>query len=125
MNYLIVFVGGGIGTMLRHGVNVLGARVAPGLGLPVGTFTVNITGSIVMGILAAIFAFKGGATQHWRLFLTTGILGGYTTFSSFSLDAALLYERGEPWTAFGYVVASVVLGVAGLFLGLAVTRQFL
>jgi fluoride exporter len=76
-----------------------------------------------MGLLAAYFAFKGDASQHWRLFLATGVLGGYTTFSAFSLDAALLYERGELWLAALYVTASVVLSIAGLFAGLAIVRQ--
>jgi CrcB protein len=125
MGYLIVFLGGGLGAMLRHGVNLLGARLFPGAGFPLTTLTVNITGSIVMGVLAAIFAFKGGGPQHWRLFLTTGILGGYTTFSSFSLDVAVLYERGDLVMAAIYIVASVAISIVGLFMGLAVTRYFL
>src|SRR5581483_12484146 len=83
--YLIVFLGGGIGAALRHGINVAFARLM-GTGFPWSTLTINITGSLVMGIIAGYFAFKGDASQHWRLFLTTGILGGYTTFSAFSLD---------------------------------------
>src|SRR5215510_2512113 len=86
MNYLIVFLGGGIGSALRHGVNMLCARLF-GIGFPFGTLTVNVTGSIAMGLLAGYFAFKGDAAQSWRLFLMTGVLGGYTTFSAFSLDA--------------------------------------
>ena len=85
---------------------------------------VNVTGSLVMGLIAGYFAFKGDASQNWRLFLATGILGGYTTFSAFSLDAALLYERGEVGLAAIYVVASVVLSIAGLFAGLAIARSF-
>jgi len=125
MGYLVVFLGGGLGAMLRHGVNLLWARIFPGWGFPIATLTVNITGSIVMGVLAAIFAFKGGGPQHWRLFLTTGILGGYTTFSSFSLDVALLYERGDLVTAAIYIVASVALSIAGILLGLMFTRYVL
>ena len=95
MGFLIVFLGGGIGAALRHGVNLLSARLF-GTAFPWHTLIENVTGSMVMGMLAAYFAFKSGeASQHWRLFLTTGILGGYTTFSAFSLDAVLLYERGE------------------------------
>jgi CrcB protein len=124
MGYLIVFLGGGLGAMLRHGMNLLGARLFPGLGFPIATMTVNITGSIVMGVLVAAFALKGG-TQHWRLFLTTGILGGYTTFSSFSLDVALLYERGDLVSAALYILGSVVLSIAGIFLGLTLTRYVL
>jgi CrcB protein len=95
-----------------------------GTAFPYSTLTINITGSIVMGVIAGYFAFKGDASQHWRLFLTTGILGGYTTFSAFSLDAALLYERGEIGLAAIYVVASVVISILGLFAGLALARSF-
>ena len=122
MNYLIVFLGGGIGSMLRHGVNVLSARWL-GTGFPYGTLTVNVTGSIVMGLLAGYFAFKGEAAQSWRLFLMTGILGGYTTFSAFSLDAILLYERGQIAQALAYVAASGAVSIFGLFAGLMLIRQ--
>ena len=84
----------------------------------------SISGSVVMGMLVALFAFKGGLTQHWQLFLTTGILGGYTTFSTFSLDVALLYERGELGLAALYVALSVALSIGGLFAGLALVRNF-
>ena len=77
-----------------------------------------------MGLIAGYLAFQGDASQHWRLFLMTGILGGYTTFSAYSLDAALLYERGELGLAALYVIGSVVLSIAGLFAGLALVRQF-
>jgi CrcB protein len=121
--YLIVFLGGGVGAAIRHGINIAGLR-ALGPDFPYATFFINVTGSIVMGGAAAYFAFKGGATQHWRLFLTTGVLGGYTTFSTFSLDAALLYERDQYVAAAIYVIGSVVLAIAGLFAGLAVVRHF-
>jgi fluoride exporter len=119
----IVFLGGGIGAALRHGVNVLFGRWF-GTAFPWATLFENVGGSLVMGLLAAYFAFKSGSTQHWRLFLTTGILGGYTTFSTFSLDVALLYERGEIAQAAFYALASVVLAIAGLFAGLALVRHF-
>jgi CrcB protein len=123
MGYLIVFLGGGLGAAIRHGINLASAR-AFGTGFPYGTLLINITGSLVMGLTAAYFAFKGDASQHWRLFLATGVLGGYTTFSAFSLDAALLYERGEVGAAAIYVLASVALSIAGLFAGLALVRNF-
>src|SRR5471032_1746491 len=123
MGYLVVFLGGGIGAALRHGINLAVARLL-GTAFPYGTLMINITGSFIMGLVAAYFAFKGDASQHWRLFLTTGILGGYTTFSAFSLDAALLYERGEVGMSALYVVASVALSIAGLFAGFALVRQF-
>jgi CrcB protein len=121
MNYLIVFIGAGIGGALRHGVNSASARLL-GIGFPWGTLTVNIVGCFAMGLIAGYFAFKGEAGQAWRLFLTTGILGGFTTFSAFSLDTAMLYERG----AFGplalYVGGSVLLSILAVFAGLAVMR---
>ena len=123
MTYLIVFLGGGMGAALRHGINILVGRTLGG-GFPYATLFINVTGSLIMGLVAAYFAFKGDASQHWRLFLTTGILGGYTTFSAFSLDAALLYERGAIGLAALYVLASVLLSILGLFAGLFLVRHF-
>ncbi len=122
MNYLLVFIGGGLGSSLRHTINLASAR-ALGTAFPYHTFIINITGSIIMGLVAGYLAFKGGPSQHWRLFLMTGVLGGYTTFSAFSLDAALLYERGQIALALLYVLGSVVLSIAGLFAGLALVRH--
>jgi CrcB protein len=121
MGFLIVFLGGGIGAASRHGINLLAAR-ALGTGFPYGTLFINVAGSLVMGLIAEFFALKAGLPQHWRLFLTTGILGGFTTFSAFSLEAALLYERGDLIGAAIYVVASVVLAIGALFAGLAIVR---
>jgi CrcB protein len=122
MNYLIVFAGGGIGAALRHGFNVLFARTL-GTAFPYATLFENVTGSLAMGLLVATFAFKSDIPQHLRLFLTTGILGGYTTFSTFSLDTAVLYERGDNLgMAALYVLLSVALSIGGLFAGLAVVR---
>ncbi len=122
--FAIVFIGGGLGAALRHGVNVLSARLW-GTAFPWHTLIENVTGSLVMGVLAGYFAFKADpSSQHWRLFLTTGILGGYTTFSAFSLDSVLLYERGETALAALYVLASVALAIGGLFAGLALMRHF-
>lgn len=122
-NYILVFLGGGLGSMLRHGMNMLCARLF-GTAFPWGTFVINITGSTVMGLIAGYLAFRGDAAQPWRLFLMTGILGGYTTFSAFSLDAMLLYERGEFGLAVAYVAGSVGIAVAGLAGGLALVRHF-
>src|SRR6201989_1905490 len=106
MGFLIVFLGGALGASLRHGVNLTFARLL-GTAFPYATLFENVTGSLVMGLIAGYFAFKGNAPQHLRLFLTTGILGGYTTFSAFSLDVALLTERHEIGLAAFYVLASV------------------
>jgi CrcB protein len=122
VSYLLVFVGGGLGATLRHLINLFCARCM-GAGFPWGTFIINISGSTVMGLIAGYLAFTGGASQPWRLFLMTGILGGYTTFSAYSLDAALLYERGELMLAALYVIGSVVLSIGGLFAGLALIRH--
>jgi CrcB protein len=122
MNYLIVFIGAGIGGALRHGVNLAALRLV-GAGFPWGTLAINIAGSFVMGLVAEYFALKSGLPQQWRLFLTTGVLGGFTTFSAFSLEVALLYERGEVLAAGLYMLGSAVLAVAGLFAGLYVIRS--
>ena len=122
MGYLIVFLGGGLGAALRHGINIFAACFA-GTGFPYGTLFINVAGSLAMGLIAEYFALKAGLPQRWRLFLTTGILGGFTTFSAFSLEAALLYERGQLAGAAIYVVASVVLAIGALFAGLAIVRM--
>jgi CrcB protein len=122
LNYLLVFIGGGLGSTLRHTINVVCIRCF-GTAFPYHTFIINITGSTVMGLIAGYLAFKGEGAQPWRLFLMTGILGGYTTFSAFSLDTGLLYERGEIGLALLYVAGSVVLSIAGLFAGLALVRH--
>ncbi|MDT3685727.1 MAG: fluoride efflux transporter CrcB [Pseudorhodoplanes sp.] len=123
MGYLLVFLGGGLGAALRHGVNLASAGLL-GTRFPYATLFANVSGSFVMGLIAGYFAFKDGGSQHWKLFLTTGVLGGYTTFSTFSLEAAVLYERGEIGLAALYVIASVVLAIGGLFAGLLLVRHF-
>jgi fluoride exporter len=122
MGFLIVFLGGGIGAALRHGVNLASARLL-GTGLNYATLFENVTGSVIMGLLVGYFAFQGSVPQHVRLFLTTGILGGYTTFSAFSLDTILLYQRGEIGLAALYVILSVALSVGGLLAGLTLVRH--
>ncbi|KMO31732.1 camphor resistance protein CrcB [Methylobacterium variabile] len=121
MSYLVVFLGAGLGGALRHGVNVWAARA--GSGFPFGTMLINIVGSVLMGALTGWFAARGGVPQAWRLFLTTGILGGFTTFSTFSLEAFLLWERGAHGAALAYVAVSVAAGIAGVATSLTVLRQ--
>lgn len=120
---LLVFLGAGLGGLLRHGVNVAAVRTL-GPGFPWSTLAVNVMGSFLMGALAGSFALRVGEgwTQAARLFLATGILGGFTTFSAFSLDSVLLWERGEAGLAALYALASVVLSVGALLLGLALVR---
>jgi CrcB protein len=122
MNLLIVMAGGGLGAGARHLVNVGSARLL-GSAFPWGTLIVNVVGSFVMGALAGWFAFRAaGGSQHWRLFLATGILGGFTTFSSFSLDSVALWERGAHGLAALYVAGSVAMSLAALVAGLALVR---
>lgn len=127
MPYLIVFLGAGFGGMLRHGCNVLGLRLA-GADYPYATMTINILGSGLMGLIAGYFAFRGGEGvfgsmgQHWRLFLTTGVLGGFTTFSAFSLDFATLFERGAMGGAAAYLGVSVLGSLVAIFAALALAR---
>jgi CrcB protein len=124
LNYLLVFIGGGIGSVFRYGAS-RASLILIGPNFPAGTVFVNIVGSTLMGILASWFALRGGGDQTMRLFLTTGILGGFTTFSAFSLDTAFLWQRGEVVTTMLYVLGSVVFSLAGLFIGMAATRSLL
>jgi fluoride exporter len=120
LGYLLVFVGGGLGAMARHGVNRAGL-VALGPGFPWWTLTVNVVGSLAIGLLAGLFgALETG--HNARLFLITGFLGGFTTFSAFSLDALTLWERGALWQAGLYVVASIMLSLIAAALGLMLSR---
>jgi CrcB protein len=120
--YVLVFLGGGLGAAARHCVNRTAMTVV-GPDYPAGTLTVNIAGSIVMGMLAAWFAFRGETTTAAeRLFLTTGVLGGFTTFSAFALDTTLLWERHDWAAAAIYVGSSVLLSIGGLIAGMFVVR---
>ena len=120
--YLVVLLGAGIGGMLRHGVNVAFMRTL-GAGFPFSTMAINIVGSLCMGLFVGWFALKADPGMHWKLFLTTGVLGGFTTFSAFSLDAALLYQRGQIGLAAIYVGVSVIAALGGLFAGMSVVRH--
>ncbi|WP_037498353.1 fluoride efflux transporter CrcB [Sphingomonas jaspsi] len=120
MHWLLVFLGGGLGASLRHGVNR--ATLAWfGPGFPVGTIGVNVIGSFLIGLCAGLFAAHGTG-QPARLFLVTGVLGGFTTFSAFSLDALTLWQRGETMTAACYVLGSVALSLVAISLGLMLSR---
>lgn len=120
---IVVFLGAGTGGVIRHLVNLTVPKLL-GAGFPSATLFINITGSLLMGLIAGYLAFKDGEfwSQTLRLFLTTGILGGYTTFSTFSLDFAALMERGDILLALAYVAASVVLSLFAVFAGLAIVR---
>ena len=118
---LFVALGGALGSALRYLVNITLPRLM-GHGFPYATMTVNVVGSFLMGVLVVVLAMKGGT--RFAPFLMTGVLGGFTTFSAFSLDAATLWKAGEVTTAAGYVIGSVVLGLAALFAGMAFARGF-
>ena len=123
---LYVFAGGGVGAVLRHQT---GRLLTPLLGpqavtaFPWATLTVNVIGSCAMGLLAGWLARHGdGGGEQWRLLLGVGLLGGFTTFSAFSLELMLLIERGQPWLAASYALVSVLAALTGLYVGLIVMR---
>ena len=118
-----IALGGALGAVFRHGVNVAAFKVF-GDGFPWGTLSVNVLGSFAMGILIAVFAHYWQPSPHVKVFLVTGLLGAFTTFSTFSLDISVMWERGALMPAAAYVMASLVLSVGALFLALALIRSF-
>jgi fluoride exporter len=121
VSFFLVFVGSGIGGMARHGVGLIALRLF-GQNFPIGTLAINIVGSFLIGIVAEYWAVKSGLPQSARLFLTTGIMGGFTTFSAFSLETALLWERGQLLFAAAYVTATVGFSIGALFNALWLVR---
>ena len=120
---LFVGLGGALGAMARYAVGAQALR-AFGSGWPHGTFAVNVAGGFLMGLLASWLALRGdGDQERWRLLLGVGVLGGFTTFSAFSLEVALMLERRAWVEALGYSLVSVVLSVAALFAGLVLARR--
>lgn len=123
MEFFLVFVGGGIGSALRHGINMMTLRLlGPHFLYPVSTFCINILGAFLMGVVVEYCALRSGLSQQSRLFLTTGLFGGFTTFSTFALEIGLLHARGEIIAAALYAIASVVIGLAALYAGMALVR---
>ncbi len=122
--FLAIGIGGGLGALSRHYLNTAVAHWL-GTGFPYGIMLVNILGSVVMGLLIGLFAHVGEIPQAWKIFLTTGILGGFTTFSTFSLDSVLLIERGSYAAAALYIGGSVFISLAGLMLAMWSVRQWL
>jgi len=125
MMLIAVACGGALGASLRY---LTGGWVlrAMGTSFPYGTLTVNVVGSLVMGVLAAYFLTRGqGGASTWPAFAMTGVLGGFTTFSAFSLDAISLLERGKSLEAMAYIGASVLLSILALYIGLTATRAVL
>lgn len=116
----LVAAGGALGALARYGVG----RMLPTGVWPAATLTVNVVGGLLMGLLTGWLAFRGGVEQESiRLFAAVGVLGGFTTFSAFSLETALMIERRQVGLAAAYVGLSVLLSVAALFAGLWIARR--
>ena len=122
--FLIVAAGGGVGAALRYGVGLGLGRMLPGAAWPWGTFAVNGLGGLAMGLLVGWLAQRGVSNaETWRLLIGVGLLGGFTTFSAFSLEVALIIERRQMGLALGYALASVIVAVVALFVGLWIMRR--
>ena len=120
MNFLLVMIGGAVGSAGRYGVGILTLR-ALGPNYPWGTLAVNVIGGFLMGLLAGLLARTGGS-EHTRVLIGVGVLGGFTTFSAFSLDTVTMIERGQWGVAAGYALVSVIGSVIALFGGLYLVR---
>jgi fluoride exporter len=118
---IAVAFGGAIGSVARYFVAIASGKVF-GLGFPWGTLIINVVGSFLIGVLAELLALKWDLPHAARVFLIVGVCGGFTTFSTFSLEAAVLMERGQLWPAASYIAGSVVLSIAALFAGLHLVR---
>lgn len=123
LNFLIVGIGGAIGSMLRYGAGILSLKMGF-INFPWGTLTINILGSFCIGLVVGLLAHAQNWSEDIRLFAVVGILGGFTTFSAFSLDTVLLFERGQYFYAGLYVAGSVLISIAATFLGLFLIRTF-
>lgn len=122
---LLVGAGGAFGSICRYLLNIAATRTL-GPDFPYGTWAANALGGLLMGVLVGVLALRGGADQErWRLLLGVGVLGGFTTFSSFSLEAALMIERRHLEIAAFYIVTSLIAAIGGLFLGLFLMRKLL
>jgi len=117
----LVMLGGAIGSGARYLTGIAMLRLL-GPNFPFGTLTVNLVGGLLMGLLVGVLARLSVPGENWRLLTAVGVLGGYTTFSSFSLDVANMFQRGDLAMALGYALISVIGSVAALFAGLALMR---
>jgi fluoride exporter len=121
--YIIVMLGGALGAVARFVVGSLVARRYAIL-FPLGTFVINVTGSFLVGLLMMFFLNRPAINAHWRLFLVTGILGGYTTFSSFEWEVFAVLRAGAAAVALSYVVLSVAAGLVGVWIGALLSNRF-
>lgn len=122
--FLLVGLGGALGSVARYGLGLAAARLAPGAAWPWGTFAANLIGGLLMGLLVGWLALRAGANQEAiRVFAAVGVLGGFTTFSAFSLETVLMIERRQYAMAAAYVGLSVLLACGALFVGLTVARR--
>jgi CrcB protein len=119
----LIFLGGGLGSVARW---LMADKVAAAttLAFPWGTLAVNALGCGLLGLLTGWLAVRGQLSEPWRLALATGVLGGFTTYSAFTLDAVALWERGQPWAAGGYTLLTLAAGFLALLAGLALGRLF-
>jgi CrcB protein len=122
--WVAVAVGGALGSMARY-ATIIGVGRLVGVGFPYGVLVANVVGGFIMGVLVELMALVWSPSDSMRIFLTVGVMGGYTTFSSFSLDTWLLLDKGLYGPALLYIAASVILSVAALVAGLTVTRMVL
>ncbi len=123
MSYVVVAAGGAIGAVLRYVLmNLVGTRNIFGLHLPYGTLAVNILGSFLMGVMIEYIARHVSGSQHLHLFFAVGILGSFTTFSTFSLDVIVMMQRGEMTQMAVYIIGSVMISIVALFLGISLIR---
>lgn len=118
---LFVGIGGAIGSVFRYTLSLFIGRHVP-IAFPFGTFLVNISGCFLIGLFYSIAAKYAGLNPEWRLFLITGICGGYTTFSTFSYDGLILFKQGSGLSFILYVIGSVVLGLFATIAGTAVFK---
>lgn len=121
--YILVMVGGAVGAVSRFAVGSFVSRFYTAV-FPLGTFLINISGSFLIGLLMMLFLYRSAISANWRLFLVTGILGGYTTFSSFEWEALFAIRNGGGIIAVGYMGASVVLGLLAAWCGAILATRF-